>query len=140
MKRLIKEQITKDQIKSNLKGSVNKIKNLIYLSNPEVFGLPEVYLSDFGADNKGLFMVLIGVKFEFDSEHEIDEFVYLLTNIKHKLTLIMNKISFDVNGELKPKTQSGYVTFSNTLLIDNLKFNRHEGIISLDIVFHSNDY
>lgn len=139
MKQPIKEQINKNQVISNLKDSLGKIKNLIYLSDPEVFGLPEVSLVDYDIGDTELYMVLIGVKLKVEtySEFELSLVINSLTKVKNKLTLIMDKISFDNDGILKPKSQSGNVMFSHSMLVDTINFSHRDDeiIINLDIFY-----
>lgn len=123
--------MTRDEIKSNLRDSINKIKNLIYLSDPNLFGLPETSLEDLDVVSGRLEMVLINFKFLIYSEQDLTEVLSTLTEFKEKLFAVLYKISIDSQGNLKPKSKAEL--FLVGCLVGNISYTHRDDHITIDV-------
>jgi hypothetical protein len=122
--------------KQNVLKTLPKIKNLIYLSEPALIGLPKLSFIDYDYnEEEGLTMVLIQVSFSVETDPMLKEIVDHLNEIENKLTNIMNKVSFDENGNLfSAKVGKGLIN-TGTALVSKLNFSHRSEEIELELDF-----
>jgi hypothetical protein len=127
------------EIFSNLEKTIPVIKNLIYLSEPELIGLPEIRIEDYDgysySDSHELTSVMLNIVIKLDSEDEFSELIKHIEKIHISLLNILSKISFDSSGELfKAKVGRG-LRINNIMMVHNLKFSMEKLEIDLDVMF-----
>jgi hypothetical protein len=124
-----------EDIKSNLLKSVPKIQNFIYLHEPNEIGLPKVELSDWEVYKGRLNMVLISVIITVESDQDLDGFVSHLNIIKNKMERLLDKLSFDDEGNLT-KPNNSMVMYSGGSLIHKCDFDGDELTLDIGFMFH----
>lgn len=128
------------EIKENLKNQMSKVKTFIYGSESDLFGLPEVNLTDYNTHNGKLDMALISIKFETSTDPDLDSIVKLLNEIQNKSNYLMDKIAFSGEGKMV-KPSDDMVTFSGGILVSDITYSfRTDDIITMEIdcMFNSN--
>lgn len=123
------------EIKNNIKKTIPKIKNLIYLSEPNLIGLPDVKLVDYDYSEEGLIMVLIQVSFKVDTDQILSGIIDHLSDIDTKLNQLMNKISFDENGNLFSAKVGKGLTNNGMSLVSKLEYTFRGEEIDLELDF-----
>ena len=121
--------------KQNVLKTLPKIKNLIYLSEPALIGLPKLSFIDYDYNEEGLIMVLIQVSFSVETDPMLGEILDHLYEIQNKLMSIMNKISFDENGNLFSAKVGKGLTNSGVALVSKLEFSHRTEEIELELDF-----
>lgn len=121
--------------KQNVLKTLPKIKNLIYLSEPALIGLPKLSFIDYDYSEEGLSMVLIQVSFSVTTDPMLGEILDHLYEIQNKLMSIMNKISFDENGNLFSAKVGKGLTNSGVALVSRLEFSHRSEEIELELDF-----
>lgn len=121
--------------KQNVLKTLPKIKNLIYLSEPALIGLPKLSFIDYDYNEEGLSMVLIQVSFSVTTDPMLGEILDHLYEIQNKLMSIMNKISFDENGNLFSAKVGKGLTNSGVALVSKLEFSHRTEEIELELDF-----
>lgn len=121
--------------KNNVRKTLPKIKNLIYLSEPTLIGLPEVSLIDYDYSDEGLIMILIQVSFSVETDSMLRDIVDHLNEIENKLTNIMNKVSFDENGNLFSAKVGKGLTNSGIALVSKIEFSHRSEMLALELDF-----
>lgn len=121
--------------KQNVLKTLPKIKNLIYLSEPALIGLPKLSFIDYDYNEEGLSMVLIQVSFSVTTDPMLGEILDHLYEIQNKLMSIMNKISFDENGNLFSAKVGKGLTNSGVALVSRLEFSHRSEEIELELDF-----
>jgi hypothetical protein len=127
------------EIFSNLEKTIPVIKNLIYLSEPELIGLPEIRIEDYDgysySDSHELTSVMLNIVIKLDSEDEFSELITHIEKIRISLLNILSKILFDSSGELfKAKVGKG-LQINNIMMVHNLNFSMGKLEIDLDVMF-----
>lgn len=123
------------EIKNNIKKTIPKIKNLIYLSEPNLIGLPDVKLVDYDYSEEGLIMVLIQVSFKVDTDQTLSGIINHLNDIDTKLNQLMDKISFDENGNLFSAKVGRGLTNNGISLVTKLEYTFRGEEIDLELDF-----
>ena len=128
------------EIKENLKNQMSKVRTFIYGSENDLFGLPEVNLTDYEIYNSELVTALISIKFETGTDPDLYGMVDTLKHITKTINNLMDKIAFDKEGKMV-RPSSNMVTFSGGILVSDMTYSfRTEMIaIELDCMF-SSDY
>ena len=121
------------EIKENLKNQMSKVRTFIYGSESNLFGLPEVNLTDYEIYNSELVMALISIKFETGTDPDLDSVVDTLKNITKNINNLMYKIAFDKEGNVV-RPSGDVVTFSGGILVSDMTYSfRTEDIITMEI-------
>ena len=121
------------EIKENLKNQMSKVKTFIYGSESDLFGLPEVNLTDYEIYNSELVMALISIKFETGTDPDLYGVVDTLKNITKNINNLMYKIAFDKEGKMV-RPSGDMVTFSGGILVSDMTYSvRTDDIITMEI-------
>lgn len=121
------------EIKENLKNQMSKVKTFIYGSESNLFGLPEVNLTDYEIYNSELVMALISIKFETGTDPDLYGMVDTLKNITKNINNLMYKIAFDKEGKMV-RPSGDVVTFSGGILVSDMTYSfRTDDIITMEI-------
>lgn len=133
------KKMGKEQLKLNLKNSINKVANLIYGIEPEYINLPTVTIEDidYSEESNKLYMVLISIEFDTYTDGSFSDFVNTCKIVYEKLNDVLNRISFDNEGKLKSPSTKGGVFFNGEGMISEVKVNyRDENIhFKIDYMF-----
>lgn len=128
------------EIKENLKNNLSKVKTFIYGSEPGLFGVPVINLTDYEIRNGELKMVLFSIKFETQSDEDLYGFLDMLKHITKTISKLMYKIAFDKEGKMvKPSNDN--VIFSGGVLLSGINFSIRDSVLSMEVdcMFHG-DY
>ena len=121
------------EIKQNLLKQMSKVKTFIYGSESNLFGLPEVNLTDYEVHTSGLVMVLISIKFETGTDPDLHSIVKLLNEIENKSNSLMDKIAFNGEGKMV-RPSDDVVSFSGGILVSDITYSfRTDDIITMEI-------
>lgn len=125
----------RNEVKNNLKISLNKIKSMIYMSNIELFGTPELSVIDWELHTtEGLTMVLVEIKFftQLDSPMLVD-LVETLKIVENKLNETLVRVKFDKKGNLKSAKDDSKGLVHGGIMIDELNFDNREESMDLTL-------
>lgn len=128
------------QIQENVKTSLKKLSNLLYTTESNLWGFPKLGITDFDISDGELNMLLISVSFESYSEHIFEEYTELITEIQTKLFELMQKVSFDTQGNLTNRVSSlgRTLRWSGGCLISKVVFTHKNDEIEFELDFMFN--
>jgi hypothetical protein len=130
----------KQEVKNNLKKSINKIKSLISVNEYNLIDDLQIDIADLDySETKGeLNMVMLGLSFKTYSEPVFDEFIKISNEINSKINSLMNMISFDDKGYLKTVKTGGVLTYTGEPMVSKIEFSHRDDNISfeLDYMFY----
>lgn len=121
------------EIKENLRNQMSKVRTFIYGSESNLFGLPEVNLTDYEVHNSGLVMTLISIKFETTTDPDLYGILDTFKSITKNINNLMYKIAFDKEGNVV-RPSDDMVTFSGGILVSDITYSfRTDDIITMEI-------
>lgn len=121
------------EIKENLKNQMSKVRTFIYGSESNLFGLPEVNLTDYEVHTSGLVMVLISIKFETTTDPDLYGILDTFKSITKNINNLMYKIAFDKEGNVV-RPSDDVVSFSGGILVSDITYSfRTDDIITMEI-------
>ena len=121
------------EIKENLKNQMSKVRTFIYGSESNLFGLPEVNLTDYEVHTSGLVMVLISIKFETTTDPDLYGILDTFKSITKNINNLMYKIAFDKEGNVV-RPSDDVVSFSGGILVSDMTYSfRTDDIITMEI-------
>jgi len=131
---------TKTEFKVNLKNSIQKIKSLIYASEPDFNSLDiSIIDMDYNENTNDLYMVLIEIKLTMYSEQTFDEFITTCQMVRSKLNNLLSKISFDDNGNLKSTKTLGGIFYNVEGLVSKIETSHKDDEIYFELDFMFTD-
>ena len=123
----------KTQILQNVKNSFGPILNLVRteLTYSEV---KKISISDFdmGYQDDGLEMVMLNLEIYYDFDGEISDFVSELVSFNKDIYRILDKITFNSEGKLTPKSKGGFIRLSG-ILPEEINYNVMNDVVNLKI-------
>jgi hypothetical protein len=128
------------ELKQTLIAQLPKIKTFLIGSDHQLFQDIKVSLTDWDSRN-GLNMALITLRFETYSEPDMESFIGVINDINKKLNNLMDRIAFDLNGNLKPP-KGDVVLFSGGMLVSDIIFSfRTDEVLTMEVdcMFHRNN-
>lgn len=120
------------EIKENLKNQMSKVKTFIYGSESNLFGLPEVNLTDYDVHDGELTMALISIKFKTTTDPDLYGVVDTLKYITKNINNLMYKIAFDKKGKMV-RPNNDMVIFSGGIMVSDMAYSFREEIITMEI-------
>ena len=121
------------EIKENLKNQMSKVRTFIYGSESNLFGLPEVNLTDYEVHTSGLVMVLISIKFETTTDPDLYGILDTFKSITKNINDLMYKIAFNKEGKMV-RPSGDVVSFSGGILVSDMTYSfRTDDIITMEI-------
>ena len=121
------------EIKENLRNQMSKVRTFIYGSESNLFGLPEVNLTDYEVHTSGLVMVLISIKFETTTDPDLYGILDTFKSITKNINNLMYKIAFDKEGNVV-RPSDDVVSFSGGILVSDITYSfRTDDIITMEI-------
>jgi hypothetical protein len=121
----------KTQILQNVKNSFGPILNLVRteLTYSEV---KKISLSDFDIMNDDLQMVMLNLEISYEFDGEIGDFVSELITFNKDIHRILDKITFNSEGKLTPKSKGGHIRLSG-ILPEEINYNVMNDVVNLKI-------
>jgi hypothetical protein len=121
------------EIKENLRNQMSKVRTFIYGSESNLFGLPEVNLTDYEVHTSGLVMVLISIKFETTTDPDLYGILDTIKHITKNINDLMYKIAFNKEGKMV-RPSGDVVSFSGGILVSDMTYSfRTDDIITMEI-------
>jgi hypothetical protein len=128
------------QIQENVIPGLKKLSNLFYASESNLWGLPQLGITDFDISDGELNMLLISISFESYSDGTFEDYMILLTEIQTKLFELMKKVSFDTQGNLTNRVSSSGKTlrWSGVSLVSKIVFTHKNDEVEFELDFMFN--
>ena len=121
-----------ENIRINVKHSINKIIGAMQAYEPNLLGFPNIYVEDYEIIDGKLNMILLGLKIKTDCEPMLSEMSNLVSEINDKITKITGKFIFNEDGKLD---KMGTIKGGDVALVSKVYFEIKEEILEIQLSF-----